>query len=344
MSGGLSILSAGPGVTIQDGGRRSYLRFGVTSAGPMDRLAHATANLALAAPAGAAAIEVSLGGADLAADGGSLWLAVAGGAFKLLLDGRTLPPAVVVHLDPGSRLAIRPGAAGSWCYVAVAGHIDLPPVLGSLSTHTRSGLGGLAGRALQAGDRLPIADPRTVDQGPGEIVAPWLDRPGEVVRVILGPQDDYFAADQIAAFLGGPWTVSRRSDRMAYQLEGTPLSHAKGFNIVSDAIAHGAVQVLGDGKPIVLMADRQPTGGYPKIATVIGPDLGRLAQLRPGSTLRFAAVSVDQAVAARRAEAAVLARPPALEPLVRTQFPPDFLLARNLVDGVLSARRWAGEG
>ena len=128
----------------------------------------------------------------------------------------------------------------------------------------------------------------------GAIVAPWLDRPVDTIRVVLGPQHDYFADDQIAAFLAGPWTVSARSDRMAYFLDGPRLTHARGYNIVSDGIAMGAIQVPGDGRPIVLMADRQSTGGYPKIATIIGPDLGRLAQARPGAVFRFAAVSIER--------------------------------------------------
>ncbi len=186
-----------------------------------------------------------------------------------------------------------------------------------------------------AGDLLPIANARALDPAVATIVAPWLDRPAADIRVLLGPQDDYFSADQIAAFEEGPWMLSPRSDRMAYQLEGPKLRHAKGFNIVSDGIAHGGIQVPGSGQPVVLMADRQPTGGYPKIANVIGADLGRLAQLRPGATLRFRAVSRDEAVAARRAEGVALAAPPAIEPLVRTDFSSEFLLGLNLVGGVI---------
>jgi allophanate hydrolase subunit 2 len=151
---------------------------------------------------------------------------------------------------------------------------------------------------------------------------------------VLGPQDDYFTAQAIEAFLAGPWRITPRSDRMAYLLEGPRLAHAKGYNIVSDGIAFGAIQVPGEGQPVVLMADRQPTGGYPKIANVIGADLGKLAQLRPGTEISFAAVSVAEAVAARRDAAALLRKPPALKPLVRTDFPSEFLLGLNLVDGV----------
>jgi 5-oxoprolinase (ATP-hydrolysing) subunit C len=332
------ILSAGPGATLQDGGRRAYLRFGVTGAGPMDPLAHATANLAVGAALDAAAIEISLGGLDLTAEGAAVTVAIAGGSFRVMLDERLLAPAAIVTVEPGARLSIRSGEAGAWCYVAVAGRFDIAPTLGSLSTHTRSGLGGLDGRGLVAGDVLPLLSLGTAEVAASELVAPWLDRPGAAIRVVLGPQDDYFAPDQIAAFLEQDWTVSARADRMAYLLDGAPLSHAKGFNIVSDGIALGAIQVPGEGKPIVLMADRQPTGGYPKIATIIGADLGRFAQLRPGATFRFAAVDIAEAVAARRSEAAALARPIERVPLVRTLLTSEFLLGLNLIDGVVSAR------
>src|SRR5438093_11280643 len=139
----LRVVSAGPGVTLQDGGRHGYLRFGVTAAGPMDPLAFATANIAAGADQHATAIEVSLGGIELAADA-TVSLAVAGGSFRIELAGRPLPSAAIATLEPGQKLAIRPGEAGAWCYVAVAGRIDIPKMLGSTATHIRSGLGGLS--------------------------------------------------------------------------------------------------------------------------------------------------------------------------------------------------------
>ena len=335
MTSRLSILSAGPGVTLQDGGRHGYLRYGITAAGPMDPLAHATANRALGNPLGATALEVSLGGVEVTAEGGPLGIAVAGGAFRLALDGAPLPPACALTLHPGQSLVVRAGRVGAWAYLAAAGRFDLPPTLGSTATHTRSGFGGLDGRALRAGDRLAVRDARPGPTDPHALTAPWLDRPPEEIRVVLGPQDDFFPDDQIAAFLAGPWTVTTKGDRMACFLDGTPLTHAKGYNIVSDGIAMGAIQVPGEGWPIVLMADRQSTGGYPKIATVIGPDLGRLAQAPGGTRIRFRAVDRAEAVAARRAEAQALAGPVAMEPLIRTDFTAEFLLGRNLIGGVV---------
>ncbi len=335
--GVLRILSAGPGVTLQDAGRHGLLRFGVTGAGPMDPLAFALANRVAEVPEGSAALEISMGGVEVEAVDAPVTVALAGGAFRIALDGQPVPAAARLSLQPGAKLQVRPGSVGAWCYLAPSGRIDIAPTLGSLSTHTRSGIGGLAGRALAAGDVLPLAGPKVLPGGTMEILAPFLARSGEEIRVVLGPQDDYFSPAEIAAFLAGPWTISVRSDRMASFLDGTPLTHAGGFNIVSDGIAHGAIQVPGEGYPVVLMADRQPTGGYPKIATIIGADLGRMAQLRPGTVIHFAAVSLDEAVAARRAEASDLANGWSLAPLVRTDLSSEFLLGCRLVDGWVNA-------
>jgi biotin-dependent carboxylase-like uncharacterized protein len=338
MNAALEVLSAGPAVSLQDGGRFGWMRFGVTPAGPMDPLAFATANRALGAPLDAAAIEISLGGLELTAVGASVPIALAGGTFDLSLDGVALPPAVRLALEPGARLRVRAGAAGSWCYLAVGGRIAVPPELGSVATHARSGLGGMgAGRTLAAGDRIPLTEVAPPTQGSAAaLIAPWLERPGAVIRALQGPQADYFADDQMLAFCAGPWRVSPRSDRMGYILDGPRLRHARGFNIISDGITMGAIQVPGDGQPIVLMADRQVTGGYTKIATVIGADLGRLAQLRPDASFRFALVPYKDAVAARRAEHAALAPPIAAVPTVRTTLSPELLLGVNLIDGVTS--------
>lgn len=335
----LRILSAGPGVTVQDGGRHGYLRYGVTVAGPMDPFAHAVANRALGNAAGSAAIEVSLGGVEIAADEQPVTVALAGGSFRVTLDGEALPAAMVLRLEPGATLRLRAGDAGMWGYLAVAGGLDLPPVLGSQATHLRTGMGGPGGRMLRAGDSLPVGVETGGSTGPGEILAPLLDRPADLIRVLPGPQDDYFDAEAFAAFLAGPWRISERGDRMACFLEGPALSHRLGFNIPSDGVAMGAIQVPGEGQPIVLMADRQSTGGYPKIATVIGADLGRLAQARPGSQIAFRAVSHAEAVRALAEERAFLAGPIPIEPLRRTTFSAEFLLARNLVDGWIDGLR-----
>ncbi|MBI1867554.1 MAG: biotin-dependent carboxyltransferase family protein [Methylocystis sp.] len=336
MSARLLVRSAGPGVTLQDAGRRGHLRFGVTPAGPMDAGAFAAATVAAGARPDVAAIEVSLGGVELEAQGEAISVAIAGGAFEVRCDGRKLPSACALRLEQGARLSVRPGPAGAWCYIAVGGCFDLPKVLGSLATHTRSQLGGLDGRALRAGDVLPIAHLSTAPASPQQILAPWLARPDAPVRVVLGPQDDYFTSRAIKSFLATTWRVSARSDRMAYGLEGATLEHGKGHDIVSDGVALGAIQVPGDGRPLVLMADRQPTGGYPKIANVIGADIGAVAQLRPGQSLSFAAVSIEEATAARRALRETIAKGAQLV-AAPGDLSSEFLLSQNLIGGVSDA-------
>jgi biotin-dependent carboxylase-like uncharacterized protein len=335
----LRVVSVGPGVTIQDAGRHGYLRYGVTGAGPMDPLAHAVANRALGNPAGAAAIEISLGGIEVTAEGGKIAAAIAGGEFAVTLDGQALPSAVVMIIEAGARLVVRAGPSGSWCYLAVVGGFELPKVLGSVSTHVRSGFGGLGGRALATGDRIGTVAAVVDGIESSRIIAPPLDQPTDTIRIMLGPQADYFPSDQVAAFLTGPWRVSARGDRMAYFLEGPPLRHAEGYNIISDGITMGAIQVPGEGQPIVLMADRQPTGGYPKIATIIGADLGRFAQARAGTLIRFRTVDHAGAVAPRAEQATFLDHRLVIEPLIRTQFTSEFLLGRNLIDGCVDALR-----
>jgi biotin-dependent carboxylase-like uncharacterized protein len=239
---------------------------------------------------------------------------------------------------------VRVGAieASATAYLAIAGGFALTPFMGSLSTYVRGGFGGLDGRALRKDDRLPLALPSApagADQrGSGLDLAP----PDEV-RVVLGPQDDYFGAEALAAFLSTEWRVSREADRMGLRLEGPKLAHAKGANIVSDGIAPGSIQVPGNGLPIVLLADRQTTGGYPKIATVVSADLPSLGRVSPGAPLRFRAISVAEAEAARRdLEARLLQLGQSLAPVATAIIDPERLLAVNLVSGVLDARALDG--
>ncbi len=336
MSARLLVHAAGPGVTLQDAGRHGWLRFGVTPAGPMDAGAFAAATLAAGLPHGGA-IEVSLGGVELAAEGGAVGLAIAGGDFQLRLDDAPLSPCCALRLVPGARLAIRAGARGAWCYVAPFARFDLAPTLGALATHTRSGLGGLQGRALMAGDALPLADLREGPPAPQFLHAPWLEGETGPLRLLLGPQDDYFTRQAVDTLLSARWTLSAQSDRMAYRLQGPPLAHARGHDIVSDGVAFGAIQVPGDGVPLALMADRQPTGGYPKIAAVIGADLGRLAQTRPGEAISFRRVDWAEAVAARRALAEKISAGVTFAPLAAAELSSEFLLSRNLIGGAVSA-------
>ena len=331
MSARLLIEAAGPGVTIQDEGRFGHSRYGVTPAGPMDLGAYLAATRAAGADC---AIEVSLGGMTLRAEGATLCVAVAGGDFDIRLEGRPMPPACLLPLTEGARLVLRAGASGAWCYVALGGTLDLASTLGSRATHARSGLGP---KPLAAGDALMLVEAAAPPLEPLALAAPWLAATGAPIRLLLGPQADYFAPEEIEAFLNARWRIGARSDRMAYRLEGPSIRHRRGHDIVSDGVAMGAIQIPGDGAPLALMADRQPTGGYPKIGTVIGADLGRLAQLRPGEDLSFRAVDWDEAVAARRAYFEAMEAGATREPL-GAEMTTESLLAENLVGGVVNAR------
>lgn len=294
----LRILRAGPACTMQDAGRTGYLRFGITPAGPMDWIAHQTANLLAGNPPDMAALEIGPGGLSVTAEDRPLWLGVCARGFRMRRDGSDLPTRMALMLRPGARLDIEPAHAHLWAYLAVAGGLDASPVMGSLATHLRSGLGPFGGKALVAGTGLAVLDAATEDEE--HAIIDHIPPDSGPIRVVPGPQDDLFMPGAMETLCGAIYEVAARSDRMAYRLAGPALSHARGHDIVSDGVALGAIQVPGDGMPLVLMADRQPTGGYPKIATVIRADLPRLAQTRPGQKVRFAAVSLDEAVAALR--------------------------------------------
>jgi biotin-dependent carboxylase-like uncharacterized protein len=288
----LRILRAGPGTTIQDQGRRGYLRFGVGESGPMDWIGHARANILAGNAPGVAALEIGIGGIELQAEGGPVWIGHAGAPFDLARNGTALRSCGRTRLQDGDRLTVKAAAQGSWFYLSPAGGIMASPVLGSLATNLRTGLGP---PPVTAGTVLSLGSP--AQELTTELICP-IDPPANLprtVRVVPGPQDDYFSTRELARFFAETYRVSSQSDRMGYRLEGTLLRHAKGFNIVSDAIALGAIQVPGDGTPIVLMADHQPTGGYPKLGHVIRADIGRLAQCRPGTDVRFAQTSVQTA-------------------------------------------------
>lgn len=287
---------AGPSTTIQDRGRPGFLRYGVSASGPMDRTGMAAA-AALAGVADPAAIEIGLGGLRLMCEHGEAGFAIAGGAFSVMLDGRSLGSATVGRIAAGSRLSIAPGAWGCWTYLVFAGALDARRWLGSRSTHAPSGLGG---GVLRSGARLTVAI--GADGPPAFGDASWPARhPGpDRFRLVMGPQETAFAPAARQALLSAPFTISRRFDRMGVGLEGPPLTIARTLDMPSEPILRGSIQAPGDGEPVVLMADHQPTGGYPKIATLIGADQDAFAQRRPGEKVRFMSVTAEEAVAIAR--------------------------------------------
>ncbi|MCS0495781.1 biotin-dependent carboxyltransferase family protein [Ancylobacter sp. MQZ15Z-1] len=334
----LAVTDGGLFSTLQDAGRFGYQRFGISGSGAMDPPAMRLANALVGNPPGTAIVEMTMTGLAFTVVADTCRIALAGAEMALTINGRPAEPLQAHDLARGDRVAIGRARTGMRACLAIAGGLDVAPVLGSISTHTRSGLGGLDGGPLRPGTVLPLRG-----GGAGPLLRQGRRHlaPAEgPLRVVLGPQADAFTPAGLATFLSATYTLSTRADRMGCQLEGPAIEHAAGFNIVSDGIANGSVQVPGHGRPIVLLADRQSTGGYPKIATVIGPDLGRLAQLRPGDTLSFTAIDAREAAeAARRAAAALEAAIAAMEPVVlgTAALSSERLLGLNLVSGVASA-------
>jgi KipI family sensor histidine kinase inhibitor len=300
----LEVLEPGLLTTVQDHGRPGWRRAGVGGSGPMDGPALRAANLALGNDAGAAALECTVAGPRLRFLATTRF-ALAGGDLSAVLNRDDLgawpvPLGAPVLARAGNVLAFGARRSGSRTYAAFAGGIDVPPVLGSRSTDLTAGFGGLGGRALRGGDLIAFGRPAA---GAGGAAADAdVTATGDVtVRVILGPQDDHFGPEALAAFLGEPYTLAAESDRVGCRLQGPRLSHRGAAEIVTDGMVPGCVQVPPDGQPIVMMAGGPTTGGYPKIATVVSADLPALAQLLPGEgRVRFRAVSVEEAQEAMR--------------------------------------------
>ena len=342
----LEIVSAGALATIQDLGRTGWRRFGVPRCGALDPALLRIANVLAGNAEGAAAIEFFVAGPTLKAIDEPVQLGFAGDFALTLVRGngeRTqLESWRSVTLLPGDTLragAPRSARAG---YVAVGG-LAASHVLGSTSTYTRARLGGHGGRALAAGDKLAAAAwPLKADAPPVQRLLrqpPALQR--APIRVVRGPQADYFDAATLSAFFATEYQVSSDADRMGVRLQGPPLAHHadKGSEIVSDATVPGSIQVPGNGLPIVLLADGQTAGGYPKIGTVISADLARLAVAAIGAKLRFEAVSVAQAEAIARAHEAELTRLLAtIQPLAMDgDIDINAIYSANLVSGVIDA-------
>jgi biotin-dependent carboxylase-like uncharacterized protein len=348
----LRVVAPGLMTTVQDLGRPGYQRLGIPVSGALDSVSLRAANLIVGNPPALGALEIAYQGPTLLVEADSVRVAYAGtsAAIDILAGegasngGQRLAPLQSALLRKGQRLRVGALAGGAVGYLAVEGGFDIAPVLGSQSTYARAGLGGLEGRALRAGDLLPLRQARAELRE--ERMLPSLDlAPPRRFRVVLGPQDDYFSAQGQRTLLEGTYTVSPASDRMGMRLEGPVLEHsAKGNNIVSDGIAPGSIQVPGNGLPIVLLADRQTTGGYPKIATVISADIPALGRLTPGAKVAFEAVTADAAEAACRVLASRLAAMAEDIVPVRRAAAIDeaALLGTNLVSGMVNAHdgRW----
>lgn len=329
--GKLRVIACGPAISIQDRGRFGLQRFGVSPAGAMDTVALAAANLLVGNPADAAAIELGLGTARFVPEVETL-VALAGPDCELLVEGRAVAPLASTKVGAGETITARVGAGAVYGYLAVRGGIAEPAEMGSRSQHRRSAIGGAAlGR-----DSL-IALGETAGGSPQRLSESPFDEPDEPIRIVPGPQDDYFDAAALKQLCDQGYSIGAMRDRMGLRLEGPPLVHRDGYNVVSDGIVEGAIQVPGNGQPIVLLRDRQTTGGYPKIATIISADLRRLAQIPAGRPIRFVPVTVEEAITAASLLRAKLDGLPALLAPTQPELSSERLLGLNLIDGVVSA-------
>ena len=293
------VVRPGMQTTIQDAGRWGLQSRGVPVAGPMDLVSHRLANALVGNDRDAATLEVTLLGPELEFEDERL-VAVSGAEFDLTLDARVVPMNAPFVVSAESHLRFGERRRGARAYIAIAGGITVPPTLGSRATHLISAMGGLEGRALRGGDRLPLGNQTHARPGAAmtaDRIAPLPDGSARI-RVLSGPQREYFADDALEALQSAPYTIAQNSDRMGFRLDGPRLAHARGADIISDATPLGVLQVPASGQPILLMADRQTTGGYPKLATVISADISVAGQLGPGDAIQFAVCTPQEAVAA----------------------------------------------
>ncbi len=343
MNPALRILSPGLSTTIQDLGRHGFQRLGVSTGGALDPVSFRAANALVGNPANLGALEALYVGPTFVIEAEDARLAFVGteATVEVLDDaasdrGHAIALMQSVRLRRGQVVRVGSLKTGSSLYIAVEGGFAVAAVLGSVATDSRGRIGGWQGRALTAGDILPLRCATATERNECRIDSLDLVPPGRF-RVMLGPQSDYFSDDEIKRFLVSEYEVSAGSNRMGIRLQGSPIRARRGFNIVSDAIVTGSIQVPGSGQPMVLLADHQTTGGYPKIATVISADLPAIGRLPIGAKIAFASVTAEHAAEARRDLAAALDRIGEKIVPVRPPLAAAPLFECNLISGVHDA-------
>ncbi|MBK1835882.1 biotin-dependent carboxyltransferase family protein [Azospirillum sp. YIM B02556] len=310
MTPALTVVRLGLFATIQDLGRFGFQELGMPVAGALDPLALRLANALVGNPQGMAGLEIALLGPALRVDAPSVRIAAVGPITMTLERAGEAPQPLAPHrshtLQRGDILRLGAVDGASVACLAVAGGFDLAPVMGSLSSYVRAGIGPLGGRPLAQGDRLPLARDGAPDGPDVELPQP-PDYGAGPLRVVPGPQEDRFTEAALATFLSAAFRVGSQADRMGLRLEGPALEHRGSADIPSDGLVTGSIQVPGNGQPILLLNDHQTAGGYAKIATVISADLARAGRLRPGDALSFRAVTVEEAEAIRRRQEQAIA-------------------------------------
>lgn len=291
----LQIIRSGPMTTVQDEGRFGYMEYGIGESGVMDRDAYRRANELVGNTAGEAVLEATLMGPVIRFDGDAL-IAFMGADMQADIDGTAIYRGQAYQVAAGHTVQFGFSQNGVRTYIAVAGGIDVPVIMGSRSTNMKCKIGGFWGRKLEDNDVLQVFERSYSNKEKSRLlkkkITPEVYGAQIEVRAIPGPQDDYFTAEGIKTFFETGYRVSQDSDRMGIRLDGAEVEGKGSMDIVSDGITFGSVQVTSAGLPIVLMADHQTTGGYAKIATVVSEDLHYLAQARPGDEVRFKEVTI----------------------------------------------------
>ena len=291
----IKIISPGPLTTIQDAGRFGLMESGFSPSGAMDSRSLRIANILVGNEQGDAALEMTMIGGKYEFDCPCV-IALTGADMAPMIGDDEVPMYKAIQMKKGDVLSLSAARDGMRTYLSVAGGFDLPPVMGSLSTNLKIKAGGFEGRKLANGDEIPIRMESNIDHvGRRSFKNEEKYPPRIKVRVVLGPQDDFFTEKGIETFLQSEYEVTDKSDRMGIRLDGEKIESKAGVDIKSDGIATGAVQIPASGTPIIMMADRQTTGGYAKIANVIVADIPKMAQARPGTKISFKAVSVEEA-------------------------------------------------
>lgn len=300
----LKIIRAGMNTTLQDSGRSGWRQFGISGGGALDEPAMRTANLLVGNPQDSALLEITLGQfcAQFERDG---WFALTGAGCNADLDGRPVWTGWRLPVKKGQRLTLAMPVRGMRSYLAIDGGFAITPLLGSCSTDTNAQFGGWQGRRLQDGDLLPLAPPtHTFSKTAGVRQLLWGNR----IRALPGPEYHEFSADSQEAFWRASWRLDPQSNRMGYRLQGRPLRRKADRELLSHGLLPGVIQVPHNGQPIVLMADAQTTGGYPRIACVIEADLYHLAQIRLGEPIHFIHCTLEEALRAKQQQQQVIER------------------------------------
>lgn len=282
--------------TIQDLGRHGYQKYGLAVSGPADGYAHRMANILVGNDENAAMLEITLMGLKLLVTEKGI-IAITGGDLNPNINGQKAPMWKSIEVDKGDVIQFMGAPSGCRSYLAISGGINVPQVLGSRATDLVGKIGGISGRALKKGDILhvfPKQDIRLKGRRiPDDLIPQY--KSDVQIRVILGPQRDSFTMEGIQTFLSSTYTVTKEVDRMGCRLEGPIIEHVESADIISEGIFYGAIQVPKSGQPIIFLVGRQSVGGYTKIGGVIGVDLPKLGQVKPGDTVTFSEISIEVA-------------------------------------------------